>query len=299
MTTRRQFVRQVAGATAISALPVAWSGVLHAQEMLPSRTIPGTDDSLPIIGLGGSRLFEESDMAGSMELIGLFHDRGGRYVDCRGPSRFVVAEVAKAMDAADSLFLGAYFHEEEEAVMRGNIQRMLTITGKEQLDLIHAWTEWAVPNWELLQQWKEEGLTKYIGVSRHRPQYYDDMMALMETGTVDILQVNYSALEREAEDRVLPMAEERGVGVIINRPFMNGDYFRLVRGHELPEWAAEFDCHSWAQFSLKFILSHPAVNCVLTETSNPEHAIDNIGAGFGLLPDAETRDRIFAHLQSL
>ena len=95
------------------------------------------------------------------------------------------------------------------------------------------------------------------------------------------------------------MAQDLGVGVVINRPFMNGDYFRLVRGHELPDWAAEFNCHSWAQFSLKFILSHPAVNCVLTETSNPDHATDNLGAGFGLLPDAETRERIFAHLKSL
>ena len=299
MATRREFVSRAAGAAAIAALPTAWLGVLQAQQLLPSRTIPGTDESLPIIGLGGSRLFETGDVAGSTELIKLFYDSGGRYVDCRGDSRFVVAEVAKALNATDSMFLGTYFHEAEEAVMRENIQRVLAITGNSRLDLIHAWTEWAVPNWDLLRQWKEEGLTKYIGVSRHRPRYYDDMMALMETGTVDILQVNYSALEREAENRVLPMAEDRGVGVVINRPFMNGDYFRLVRGHDLPAWAAEFDCQSWAQFSLKFILSHPAVNCVLTETSNPEHAIDNIGAGFGRLPDPETRERIAAHLRSL
>lgn len=299
MTNRREFVRTAAGAATICSVPMTWSSVLRAQDTLPSRRIPGTDDSLPVIGLGGSRLFEEGDVAGSTELIRLFYERGGRYVDCRGQSRFVVADVAKTLEAADTLFLGAYFHEAGESVMRRNIQRMLDITGKKQLDLIHAWTEWAVPNWALLRQWKEEGLTKYIGVSRHRPRYYDDMMALMETGTVDILQVNYSALEREAEDRMLPMAQDRGVGVVINRPFMNGDYFRLVRGHDLPDWAADFDCHSWAQFSLKFILSHPAVNCVLTETSNPEHAIDNIGAGFGRLPDAETRERISAHLQSL
>ena len=299
MNTRREFLGQAAGAAVTAALPLAWSDVLLAQESLPTRPIPGTEDALPIIGLGGSRLFEESDMVGSMELIRLFYERGGRYVDCRGISRFVVAEVSKALNASSSLFLGSYFHEEDEPVMRQNIRRMLEITGKEQLDLIHAWTEWAAPNWAMLRQWKEEGLTKYIGVSRHRPEYYDDMMALMETDTVDILQVNYSALEREAEEQILPMAQERGVGVVINRPFMNGDYFRLVRGHELPEWASEFNCSSWAQFSLKFILSHPAVNCVLTETSNPDHAIDNIGAGFGLLPDTETRERIFAHLKSL
>ena len=95
------------------------------------------------------------------------------------------------------------------------------------------------------------------------------------------------------------MAMDKGIAVNINRPFLNGDYFARVSGHELPEWAAEFDCESWAQFTLKFSLSHPAVNCVLTETSNPEHAIDNIGAGFGAMPDEATRERIVMHLQSL
>jgi aryl-alcohol dehydrogenase-like predicted oxidoreductase len=111
--------------------------------------------------------------------------------------------------------------------------------------------------------------------------------------------VNYSPLEREAEDEILPMAMDSGIAVNINRPFINGDYFRLVRGHDLPEWASKFDAESWAQFSLKFILSHPAVNCVLTETADPDHALDNIGGGFGRMPDKETRERIVAHLESL
>ena len=124
-------------------------------------------------------------------------------------------------------------------------------------------------------------------------------MKLMDTGTVDIIQVNYSALETDAADRVLPMAMDKGIAVNINRPFMNGDYFSLVKGHELPEWAADFDCETWAQFSLKYILSHPAINCAITETSNPKHAIDNIGAGFGRMPDEGERKRISAHLKQL
>jgi len=122
---------------------------------------------------------------------------------------------------------------------------------------------------------------------------------MMATGTVDFLQVNYSMLETAADRQVLPMALDKGVAVTINRPFINGDYFSLVRGHELPEWASEFDCHSWAQFALKFILANPAVTCVLTETANPEHALDNIGAGFGRLPDEKTRQRMVQHLASL
>jgi diketogulonate reductase-like aldo/keto reductase len=125
------------------------------------------------------------------------------------------------------------------------------------------------------------------------------MQKMMATGTVDFLQVNYSPLEPGADQQVLPMALDQGVAVTINRPFINGDYFSLVRDQPLPEWAAQFDCDSWAQFSLKFILSHPAVTCVLTETANPRHALDNIGAGFGRLPDEKTRQRMVAHLAAL
>lgn len=270
-----------------------------AQAMLPSRPIPGTDESLPIIGLGNSSVFTSGDMAASLDVIRAFHERGGAYIDCVLVSRFVVAEVAKQMDAGDDLFLGTYFMDAEESKLREDARRILETTGKEKLDLAHAWPEFGIENWEMFRRWKAEGLTKYIGLSRHQSSYYESMMGVMETDTVDFIQVNYSPFEREAEERILPMAMDRGIAVNINRPFQNGDYFKLVRGHELPEWAAEFNATSWAQFALKFILSHPAVNCVLTETSNPDHALDNISAGFGAMPDMETRERIYAHLKSL
>ena len=298
MTSRRSFLKHSAAGAAALTVPT-WADIALAQAKLPTRPIPGTEDSLPVIGLGNSQVFREGDMAASLGLIRTFRDRGGAYVDCMGLSRFVVAEVTKQMNAGRDLFLGTYFMDEEESVMRENITRLLEITGKSQLDLVHAYPEFAIPNWDMFRRWKDEGLTKYIGISRHQKEYYDDMMTLMETDTVDFIQVNYSPLEREAEERILPMAMDKGVAVNINRPFINGDYFRLVRGHELPEWASEFNAVSWAQFSLKFILSHPAVNCVLTETANPDHVLDNIGGGFGAMPDTETRERIFAHLKSL
>ena len=173
------------------------------------------------------------------------------------------------------------------------------MTGKTALDLMHNYPEDAVPYWDTFRRWKDEGLTRYIGIARHRSEYYEMMMDLMETGTVDFLQVNYSPFETEAEDRILPLAMDMGVAVTINRPFLNGRYFDIVRGHDLPEWAAAFDCNSWAQFSLKFILSHPAVNCVLTETANPRHALDNLGAGYGRLPDEDERQRMLRHLRAI
>ena len=123
-------------------------------------------------------------------------------------------------------------------------------------------------------------------------------MKVMETGTMDFLQVNLSPLETEAEDRILPMAMDKGVAVTINRPFINGRYFSIVKGKSLPGWAVDFDCTSWAQFSIKYILSHPAVNCVLTETANPKHLLDNLGGGFGRLPDNKTRKKMRTLVQS-
>jgi len=299
MTNRRDFLTSAGLGAVALATPISWSTGVAAQEMLPKRPIPGTSDSLPIVGLGNSRVFAEKDLEASRELIEIFRSRGGSYIDCIYDLRFTAAEAVGSLGAANDIFLGTYCMEEDEADMRANIQRILELSGKEQLDLVHAWPEFAVPNWNTLRKLKDEGLTKYIGISRQNKSHYDAMMKVMETGTVDVVQVNYSALEREADERILPMAIDNGIAVTVNRPFLNGDYFGLVGGHELPAWAADFDCESWAQFSLKYILSHPAVTCAITETSNPEHAIDNIGAGFGAMPDESTRERMVTHLQSL
>ncbi len=299
MTTRRNFLNDLGVLASVMATPALWPALALAQEKLPRRGIPGTNDSLPVIGLGNSNAFRQGDVPASTALIKLFHERGGAYIDCMGSSRFIVSEAASKLNIGNELFLGTYFMNDEEDVMRENIQRLLEITGKKRLDLVQAYPEFAVSNWQMFRRWKDDGLTRYIGIARHRSSYYETMLKLMETGTVDFLQVNYSPLETEADQQILPMAMDKGVAVTINRPFINGDYFSRVRGHELPDWAADFDCGSWAQFSLKFILSHPAVNCVLTETANPDHALDNIGAGFGRLPDEDTRQRIVKHLQSL
>jgi len=299
MRNRRTFIRKTATMASLLALPASLSASLLAQQLLPRRPIPGTSDSLPVIGLGNSNAFRQNDVPGSTALIRLFHEKGGAYVDCSGDSRFVVANVAGSLDIGNDLFLGTYFTGDDERTMRENIQRLQEITGKKQLDLVHSYPEFAEPNWNIFRKWKEEGLTKYIGVARHLESYYETMMKMMETGTVDFLQVNYSPLETAAERQVLPMALDKGVAVTINRPFINGEFFSRVRGHELPAWAAEFDCKSWAQFSLKFILSNPAVTCVLTETVNPKHALDNIGAGFGRLPDEKTRQRMVQYLKDL
>jgi diketogulonate reductase-like aldo/keto reductase len=284
---------------ATTALSLPWSVVANAQQQLPRRAIPGTDETLPVIGLGTGGVFFEGDVDASRVLMEILREHGGSYMDCLYGARNVVAQVTGELNAQDDFFIGSYVMGDTDEKSRADIALLLELSGKDSLDLIHAWQEFAVPNWDLMRSWKDEGLARYIGVSRNVTSAYDDIMKLMATDTVDIIQVNYSALVTDAADRVLPMAMDKGVGVNINRPFLNGDYFSLVKGHELPEWAADFDCESWAQFSVKYILSHPAVNCVITETSNAKHAVDNIGGGFGRMPDESERKRIKAHLEGL
>ncbi|MEJ2604997.1 MAG: aldo/keto reductase [Gammaproteobacteria bacterium] len=290
MANRRQFLKY--GGAAAFAVTAPLPILVAEHKKLPTRPIPGTTESLPVIGMGNSNAFRAGDREATWDVIRMFRRYGSRYIDCSGPSRFVVADVVGAQGIGEDVFLGTYFDLERENAARDEARRVLETTGKPALDLLQAYPEIAVPQWQTFRRWKDEGLTRYVGVARHRKEYYETMMDLMRTGTLDFVQVNYSLLEPEAEERLLPMARERGVAVTINRPFINGEWFRLVRGRALPPWAAEFDCDSWAQFSLKFILAHPAVTCVLTETANPKHAVDNVGAGFGPLPDEKTRQRM-------
>jgi diketogulonate reductase-like aldo/keto reductase len=221
-----------------------------------------------------------------------FIEHGGGYIDCRGDSAYHVASVSKTLGGDEAIFLGSYFSGGNSAESEIGARRLRAITSRKSLDLMHNYPEDGVPNWDVFRRWKDAGLTRYIGLARQNARHYDAMMNVMTTGTMDFVQVNLSLLETEAENRILPMAMDKGVAVTTNRPFINGRYFSIVKGHQLPAWAVEFDCTSWAQFSIKYILSHPAVNCVCTETANPKHLLDNLGGGIGRLPDAATRKRM-------
>ncbi|MCH8099426.1 MAG: aldo/keto reductase [Proteobacteria bacterium] len=298
MHDRREFIYSVVSAALAAAVPLKVSAL--GRLALPRRAIPGSDETLAIVGLGNARVFYESDMEMSRELIRIFLEHGGSYVDTGWDARETVGKIVRENDAHEQLFLGTYIEGEDLPSMRAEIRRLLDIQGGESLDLVQVM---AVDDFsrrrDQFAALKDEGLTRYLGVARYAERFYPPMMKLMEDDAVDFIQVNYSLMEPEAANEILPLAQETGTAVITNRPFINGDYFGLVRGQELPEWAADFDCHSWAQFSLKYILAHPAVNCVLTETSNPEHAIDNLSAGFGRLPDIDQRQRMEAVIRAL
>ena len=296
MVSRRKFM-QYSGATAlVASLPA----VAQEKRQLPTRPIAGIDEVLPIIGLGNSSSFRQDDLSIASNLLDIFLSHGGRYVDVGGPSAFTVGKLGRQKDATEQLFLGNYIGPAEISSMQGRAAKMAEAQDKPALDLVHTRN---LPGFrsghDAYRDLKEEGQVRFIGVARTGAQNHEAMAGLIEDGLVDFIQVNYSMMEPEAGDRLLPLAKDKGIGVTISRPFINGDFFSIISGHELPEWAAEFDCDSWAQFSLKWILANPAVNCVLTETANPKHAVDNIGAGFGRLPDEAMRQRMLEHLRGL
>ncbi len=297
MTNRRDFLKSTGAVSLGAAMPALAFG--HDKLEIHSRPIPGTGENLPIVGLGNARVFQEGDLAASRELIDAFTSLGGSYIDTLGPSRFTVASIMQAHDLQSRLFVGTYLGTVQYEAMVEELERVLEAQGKDVLDLVltYDFNEILAEPQRYLRL-KEKGLTRYLGVARHKLEFHEPMVQLMERGVVDFVQVNYSLLEPEAGDTVLPMALEKGVAILVNRAFANGDYFEVVRDRELPDWAAGFDCKTWAQFSLKFILSHPAVTCVLTETSNPAHVTDNMAAGMGRLPDEPTRQKMLELVQS-
>ncbi len=296
MTNRREFLEYSGAAALLASMPAT---ATQAQR-IPPRLIPGTDEALPVIGLGNSAAFREADLTTAAALLDIFLEHGGGYIDAGGKSRMSIGTIAQSRQASDRLFIGNYLDPRDIGAMRSEASKVATAQGKTALDLIHTRNLAAYrASHDLYRRLQEDGLVRYIGIARSGAESFAATGQLVEDGLVDFIQINYSLLEPQAAERLLPLAADNGVAVNINRPFINGRYFGIIRGLDLPEWAADFDCESWAQFSLKFIVAHPAVNCVLTETANPKHAIDNLGAGYGGLPDAATQKKMLDLIQAL
>jgi diketogulonate reductase-like aldo/keto reductase len=210
-----------------------------------------------------------------------------------GRAEQVIGEIASKLGLHASLFLATkvWTTGKEEGI--ASMERSLAKLQTKKIDLmqVHNLVD-ARTHLATLRDWKEQGRARYLGITHYNSSAYSEVAKLLRTEKVDFLQINYSLGEREAEKEVLPLAQERGVAVLINRPFGGGDLFSRVRQKPLPEWAGEFDCRSWAQFLLKWIVAHPAVTCAIPATGNVRHLEDNLQAGLGRLPDAKVRSRM-------
>jgi diketogulonate reductase-like aldo/keto reductase len=217
-----------------------------------------------------------------------------------GNSETIVGNLLKTIPDKDHLFAATkvwtYGKQSGIDQMQESMQRM----GVGTMDLmqIHNLRDWKI-HLPTLRQWKQEGKIRYIGITTSHGRSHSDLMQIMRTEELDFVQFTYNIGNRTVEESLLPMAVDRGIATLINRPYQRGALFRSVKGKALPEWAREFDCKSWGQFFLKFVVSHPAVTCVIPATSKVHHMADNMAANFGKLPSPTMRKRMLQYFESL
>lgn len=296
---RRDFLGTLAG--------LAMSGAAPAAERMRTRPIPSSGEALPVIGLGTWQTFDVGGDAAARaplaEVLQTLFDAGGRVVDSSpmyGSSEAVVGELCEPLGLCGPLFMASKVwtqgRENGAREMQRSIERMRA--GRMDLMQVHNLVD-VEAHTRTLFDWKAQKRVRYIGVTHWTASGHAAVMRALKTQQYDFVQINYSLDEREAADGVLPLAQQLGVAVIVNRPFGEGGYFRRTRGKPLPPFAAELGIASWAQYALKWIVSHPAVTCAIPGTSKPAHMRDNAGAGFGALPDDATRRHMAEYYASL
>jgi diketogulonate reductase-like aldo/keto reductase len=303
--SRRDAVHRLAfgAAAAATGSLKKWMTAIQSEAII-SRAVPSSGERLPVIGLGTWQTFDvgssTSDRATLREVLQTFADVGGRVIDSSpmyGSSEVVAGDLMAALSPRPKLFVATKVWTSGKD--RG-IQQMEDSMRKLRapaIDLMQVHNLVDVEtHLETLADWKRAGRVRYVGITHYTASAHDALVRVVESHrrAIDFVQVNYSVGEREAERRLLPVARERGVAVIANRPFAAGNLFRRVRSLPLPSWAREIDCESWAQILLKFVVSHPSITCAIPATSRVDHLRDNMRAAFGRLPDEALRRRIVA-----
>jgi len=271
------------------------------------RAIPATGELLPVIGVGTWQTFDVGDDAAARaplrEVLATTAASGGRVIDSSpmyGRSEAVVGALLAELNAAAPFFMATkVWTAGREAGLR-QMEQSFTRLRTRRIDLmqVHNLVDTATHT-KTLQAWKSEGRIRYLGITHYSASAYAEVERLLKSGAYDFLQINYSLAEREAERRLLPLAQERRVAVLVNRPFAEGALFSRSKGRPLPEWAAELGARSYAQLFLKWILGHPAVTCVIPASAKVAHAKDNLAAGFGAPLDATQRQRISDFLERM
>ncbi|WP_379715804.1 aldo/keto reductase [Massilia jejuensis] len=305
-THRRMLLRAMlaGGGTAVC-------GAAHAAPAVPAplltRAIASSGEQLPVVGLGSWITFNVGDdpvaRANCTGVVRAFLDGGGRLIDSSpmyGSAQAVIGHALKqlrhpkAVFSADKVWIGS------GARGPAQIERSRALWGVPRFDLLQvhnllAWEE----HLRTLQAMKAAGRVRHVGITTSEGRRHDELVTIMETQPLDFVQVSYNVLDREVESRILPLARERRIAVIVNRPFRQGDLTQALAHKPLPGWAAEIGCTSWAQALLKFIVAEPAVTCAIPATSNPVHARENMLAARGPMPDAALRRRIAADAKRL
>jgi diketogulonate reductase-like aldo/keto reductase len=301
--SRRDALRLLAGCGTLALM----SANVRAQaDTMMKRPIPRSGEMMPVVGVGTWQTFDvgpkSPERAELKEVLRLLVAAGGSVVDSSpmyGKSEGVVGDLTHDGLREKLFFATKVWTSGRESGIR-QMEESFKLMRTQRMDLmqVHNLLDLGTHT-KTLREWKSAGRIRYIGITHYHDGAHAELESIVRTRSWDFVQFNYSMAEREAETRLLPACADSGAAVIVNRPFSQGGLFPRVRGKELPSWAAEFDCASWAQFFLKYLVSHPAVTCVIPGTRRVEHLKDNVQAGMGRLPDAAMRKRMADYIDRL
>lgn len=301
---RRRFLKSAA------LLSMAWNSpsMMAAYSTKPiKKTIQSSGEKLAVVGMGTSRTFVNPNnvefQQQLLEVLNIFFSNGGQLLDSSpmyGPAESIVGQLLPKLDNAGELFAATkvWTRGEQAGIeqMRDSMQKMSVPV----MDLmqIHNLKDWQT-HLKTLREWKEQGKIRYLGITTSHGRFHSELIDIMRNEPLDFVQLSYNIMDREAEQVLLPLAQDKGIATLINRPYQRGELFSRSLGKPLPALAEELQCASWGQLFLKWILGHPAANCVIPASSKPKHVRDNMGAGFGVLPDESQRQQILKTFNAL
>ena len=280
-----------------ASLGLGWNPLVAGTETVITRPIPAGNESVPVIGIGTNRysLGDDANNSTLRATLRIFHELGGTLIDTAPvyrSSEQALGRLIAELGIRDDLFLATKVGLKDRSRGIRRMEESLEKLQTKSLDLVQSHNMRGAENTlPAMREWQKEGRVRYVGITTSRNDDFPRMLELMDREKLDFIQVNYSLADREAAQRILPLAMDKGIAVLVNLPFGRGKLLSALRDRALPDWTEEFDCNSWAQFLLKYIVSHPAVTCAIPGTTKPHHARDNFGAAIGRLPDATMRQR--------
>jgi aryl-alcohol dehydrogenase-like predicted oxidoreductase len=314
MMTRREWLGMTLGAGAALTLHPGLLGALPRQRLeLITRAIPGTGERLPLVGLGSSATFAQvarsEDVTAIREVLTTMVEHGGTVFDTApgyGASEEVAGRIAQEAGIAERLFWATKLNvarpggQADPAAARAQLETSFRRIGKPEIDLVQVHSLGDVPTQlAILKEYKREGRIRYTGVTTTDERQYAEAEQIMRNEPIDFIGIDYAIDNRTVEETILPLAEQRRIGVLVYAPFGRTRLWSRVAGREVPEWAREFDAHSWAQFFLKYVAAHPAVTAITAATSRPTNMEDNLGGASGRLPNPEQLQRMRAYVEAL
>lgn len=302
--TRRKATKLLALGT--SSFLINSFSPFQENKSMDQRTIPSSNEQIPIVGLGTWQAFDvgnsKEEREPLKEVLRILIENGGSLIDSSpmyGRSEKVVGELTTELKIKPKIFEATKVWTSGEDQGIKEMNRSMKLMQADPMDLmqIHNLVDWKT-HLKTLRKWKEEQKIRYIGITHYHSGGYAEVENILQNKTIDFVQINYNLAVRDAAERILPLAKDKGVAVLINRPYEVGALFQSIKNKSLPNWAQEFDAGSWGQFFLKFILAHPAVTCVIPGTSKAKHMSDNVKAGFGKLPTEEHQRRMISLIAS-